>query len=123
MPQREQQVLLRNGGFAPRPRPCAVFALACAALMACEGAPARSKPWRHAREVVPTQTAPQSRVLTQEAARVSARRERDRTVRIHIDADPVHLHPMLSPTLWGRRIVSGPVFETLLTFRPGDDSG
>lgn len=115
--------MLPDGGFAAGSSRRAIGALACAILCACEGAPARSKPWRHPREVESTQTAPQSKVLTQEAERVSARRERDRTVRIHIDADPVHLHPMLSPTMWGRRIVSGPVFETLLTFRPADDSG
>ncbi len=96
-----------------------VFALA---LGACEGAPARSKPWRHARDPQPsTQDSAAAKILSEQGDRVAARRERETTLRIHMDADPGHLNPFLTPTLWGRRIVRDTVFETLLTFRGTDD--
>lgn len=105
--------------------PGAITALALLAALGCEGAPARSKPWRHARQAAPSPQKPTtSRILQREADRVQARRERSDTLRIHLPERVGHLHPMISPTLWGRRVTRGAVFETLLIetpdgYRPG----
>src|SRR5262245_20714793 len=102
MPQRGREGMRRVLDFA-------------VTLSACEGAPARSKPWRHARDPQPTpENSSTSRILDEQGKRVASRRERQSTLRVHMDADPVHLNPLLTPTLWGRRIVQDTVFETLL---------
>ena len=109
MPRRGQQ------GF-----PRVALSAACAlALLGCEGAPARSKPWRHAAEpATGAQDPATTRILEREGDRVQARRERANTLRIHLPEQVSHLHPMISPTTWGRRIVHQTVFETLLRATP-----
>jgi peptide/nickel transport system substrate-binding protein len=91
------------------------------ALAACEGAPARSKPWRHApdpsAEQVPSTVGD---VLTAEKDRLAAMASRPDTLTVWLDADPRSLVPMASPTEWTLRIAQGTLFETLLVHRPGE---
>ena len=98
------------------------FTLLLAGLLvcACEGAPARSKPWRHAEShggvaptAVPAAGSPGLGLAASPGSRLS----------IHLAEDPGHLHPMLRPTRAGRRIVMGTVFETLIRYRPPAGGG
>ncbi|RMH40093.1 MAG: ABC transporter substrate-binding protein [Deltaproteobacteria bacterium] len=92
------------------------------AVAACEGAPARPQPWRHARdEPVATDVDPPA--IAGEAEREALERaaRRATTLSVWLDADPVHLHPLASPTEWGRRIVMDTVFETLIRYEPSPD--
>ena len=83
-------------------------------LAACES-PARVKPWRHAPD--PTSEAagvPSSPILADRAGEPDIRANRAHTLRIHLDVEPGRLNPLVAPTLWGRRITLGPIFETLI---------
>lgn len=91
-----------------------------AALAACDS-PARVKPWRHAPD--PTAEAARAPVspalaLGQGSSEAEVRAARSHTLRVHVDAEPGRLHPLLSPTTWGRRITLGTVFEPLLRYVP-----
>ncbi|MGN6106342.1 MAG: hypothetical protein ACTHU0_14640, partial [Kofleriaceae bacterium] len=73
-----------------------------AALAACDS-PARVKPWRHA----PDPTAEAARApgspalaLGQGSSEAEVRAARSHTLRVHVDAEPGRLHPLLSPTTW-----------------------
>jgi peptide/nickel transport system substrate-binding protein len=95
----------------------AVALVALAALAACESPP-RSKPWRH--EPDPTkvaEAAPRSPALAPDTAD-APRADRSHTLRIHMDAEPRHLNPMLAPSVWTRRIAMGTIFETLVRYAP-----
>jgi ABC-type transport system substrate-binding protein len=93
------------------------------ALPACDS-PARVKPWRHAPDpIAEAASAPGSPALAAGSADPDARATRGHTLRIHVDAEPGRLSPILSPTLWGRRITRGTVFETLLRYVPPDAPG
>jgi ABC-type transport system substrate-binding protein len=95
------------------------LALGCAA---CESPP-RSKPWRH--EPDPTkvaEAAPRSAALAPDATD-APRADRGHTLRIHMDAEPRHLNPMLAPSVWTRRIAMGTVFETLIKYAPPESPG
>src|SRR4051812_46925470 len=84
------------------------------AFAACDS-PARVKPWRHAPDPANVaQEAPVSPVLAEAPSEADVHAARGHTLRIHVDAEPGRLSPIISPTLWGRRIVMGTVFETLL---------
>ncbi len=94
-----------------------------AALVGCDS-PARVKPWRHAPD--PTAEAarvPGSPALAGGGSGGEARAARRHTLRIHVDADPGRLNPLVAPTVWGRRITHGTVFETLLRHVPPDGPG
>jgi ABC-type transport system substrate-binding protein len=94
-----------------------------AALAACDS-PARVKPWRHAPD--PTAEAarvPSSPALAAGSADGEARAARGQALRIHVDAEPGRLNPLVSPTVWGRRITHGTVFETLVRYVPPDGPG
>ncbi|HSD88362.1 MAG TPA: ABC transporter substrate-binding protein [Kofleriaceae bacterium] len=100
-----------------------VLALTCV-VCACES-PARVKPWRHAPD--PTSeaaNAPGSPVLTEggptEQQLIAAR---PHTLRIHMDADPGRLTPIVDPSLWAKRITVGTIFEPLLRYEPADANG
>jgi peptide/nickel transport system substrate-binding protein len=106
---------------APRTARPGLAALAglLAVLAACEGPPARSKPWRHAPD--PDQLAdlqPSSEILAAEAARTATRRRRSHTLRIYMDRIPRHLNPMVAPSEWTLRIAADTVFETLIRYQP-----
>jgi ABC-type transport system substrate-binding protein len=88
--------------------------LACSVFAACDS-PARVKPWRHAPD--PTKeaaAAPVSPVLAEAPSEADVHAARGHTLRIHVDAEPGRLSPIVAPTVWGRRIVMGTVFETLV---------
>ncbi len=104
-------------------RPTAALTIAVAAIagaIACESPP-RARPWRHAPD--PTKVAeaqPRSPALAAEEVNAELRANRDHTLRIHMDAEPRHLNPMLAPSVWTRRIAMGTVFETLVKYAPPD---
>jgi peptide/nickel transport system substrate-binding protein len=103
--------------FAP-----AIFAaLSCG--LACES-PTRVQPWRHAVDplAAAAAAAPRSPVLApKDDEGESWRGAREHTLRIHLDAEPARLHPLLSPSVAGRRVVMGTVFEPLLAYQPSED--
>jgi peptide/nickel transport system substrate-binding protein len=126
----ESQQLPEARGFA-RSRLRRPGGLALAVLMAlaasCDGCDGCScTPYRRGWEKPPDPTAAPSdrfegsEVLAAEHARIKARAERAHTLRIHVDADPVHLNPVSSPTVWTRRITADTVFESLIRYRPPD---
>jgi ABC-type transport system substrate-binding protein len=93
--------------------------LAVVGLAACES-PARVKPWRHAPD--PTKQAaeaPSSPVLAEAPTSADVHAARGHTLRVHVDAEPGRLSPILNPSTWGRRIVLGTVFEPLLRYTGG----
>jgi ABC-type transport system substrate-binding protein len=100
-------------------RPAAALTIAIALAAACESPP-RARPWRHAPD--PTLVAPTAArtdtPATDDGAAIRANRAH--TLRIHMDAEPRHLDPMLAPSVWTRRISMGTVFETLVKYAPPD---
>jgi peptide/nickel transport system substrate-binding protein len=56
--------------------------------------------------------------LAREAERVEIRRRRAHTLRVHMDATPSHLNPMVKPSVWGLRVASDTIFETLIRYIP-----
>ena len=89
-------------------------------LAGCEGAPARSRPWRHApepsAEEVPSAV---GHILAGEEDRLAAMQARGDTFTVWLDADPRTLVPLVDPSEWTLRITGDAVFETLLHHRPG----
>jgi peptide/nickel transport system substrate-binding protein len=59
-------------------------------------------------------------VLDGEKQRMAALAARGDTLTIWLDGDPRTLVPMVDPTEWTQRIALGTVFETLLSYRPGE---
>lgn len=95
------------------------LALAAVAVAACDGAPPRVKPWRHAPDPLAlAERAPRSAALAKDEDDHLVRERRGHTLRIHMDAEPRGLHPLLSPSVWTRRIMVGPVFEPLVRYVP-----
>jgi len=95
-----------------------VGVLGVVGLAGCES-PARVKPWRHAPD--PTSEAgnvPGSPALADASSESEVRAARGHTLRIHLDAEPGRLSPLLSPSIWSRRILLGPVFEPLIRYVP-----
>ncbi len=88
----------------------------------CE-TPTRVKPWRHAADPVTAaaSTAPRSPALAPERENEAVRTARGHTLRIHLDAEPPRGNPLSSPTVAGRRIALGTVFEPLLAYQPPED--
>lgn len=87
-------------------------------LAGCDS-PARVKPWRHAPD--PTAEAanvPSSPALADVSAAAEVRAARGHTLRIHVDAEPGRLNPLVGPTVWGRRITQGTIFEPLIRYLP-----
>lgn len=100
--------------------------LALLALATACDAPARVKPWRHAPD--PTSeaaSAPSSPVLAGHdlGGEPDVRAGRAHTLRIHVDAEPGRLTPLVSPSVWARRITLGTIFEPLLRYLPPDGPG
>ncbi|HTR52276.1 MAG TPA: ABC transporter substrate-binding protein [Kofleriaceae bacterium] len=100
--------------------PQVAAAAALAALGACDS-PARVKPWRHAPDpTAVADQAPTSPALTEEPSESEVRAARDHTLRIHVDAEPGRLSPIVSPSRWARHILLGTVFEPLVRYAPPD---
>lgn len=96
-----------------------VLAVALAWAPACDCAPARSKPWRHAPEPeVQSEIAMRSDLLAEEAERIEARHRRAHTLRVHLRSRPGHLNPMVEPSIWTLRIAADTVFESLVRYVP-----
>ena len=88
------------------------------ALVACES-PARVKPWRHAPDpTAAAARAPGSPALADLTNGAEVRAARGHTLRIHVDAEPGRLNPLVAPSVWARRITLGTVFEPLLRYVP-----
>jgi len=99
--------------------------VALAVAVGCDS-PARVKPWRHAPDpTTEAQRAPGSPALVEAAAasEPEARAARGHTLRIHVDAEPGRLNPLVAPSLWARRIALGTIFEPLLRYVPPDGQG
>jgi peptide/nickel transport system substrate-binding protein len=99
-----------------------VIALSAIAI-ACES-PARVKPWRHAPD--PTTEAARAKgspVLAQDNTEATVFHARPHTLRIHMDAEPGRLTPVVDPSLWATRITVGTIFEPLLRYVPPDAQG
>jgi ABC-type transport system substrate-binding protein len=97
-------------------------ALVAALAIGCDS-PARVKPWRHAPD--PTseaQRAPGSPALV-DTAEPDQRAARGHSLRIHVDAEPGRLTPLVAPSVWARRITLGTIFEPLLRYVPPDGQG
>ena len=62
--------------------------------------------------------APASPALADVAAAAEVRAARGHTLRIHVDAEPGRLSPLVAPSLWARRITLGTVFEPLIRYVP-----
>ncbi len=95
-----------------------VLVLAASFGGACD-APARVKPWRHAPDpTTEAATQPRSPALANATGDAEVRAARGHTLRIHVDADPGRLNPLLSPSTWTRRIGHGTMFESLIEYAP-----
>ncbi len=99
-------------------------------LGACQGASPRDRPWREpieepqrVRSRSDGSEGARSSVAEEHAIRLEQRRERARSLRIHLDAAPGSLNPMRSPSQWAKRIMLDNVFETLLRYRPLEGAG
>lgn len=94
-----------------------------ALLIACDS-PARVKPWRHAPDpTTEAARAPASPVLAEAPDEAAVLAQRPHTLRIHMDAEPGKLSPVVEPSLWARRILVGTVYEPLLRYVPPDAQG
>ncbi len=91
------------------------------ALVACDS-PARVKPWRHAPDPAAAAAAsgPASHLLADPDGDAEVHAARPHTLRIHVDAEPGRLTPLVSPSVWARRITLGTIFEPLLRYAPPD---
>jgi peptide/nickel transport system substrate-binding protein len=99
-----------------------VAVLAAVLIAGCES-PARVKPWRHAPDPI------SEAKLAKEASAPGgldavgereAQQARAHTLRVHVDAEPGRLTPLLAPTQWARRITLGTIFEPLVRYVPPD---
>lgn len=116
-------VLAASNGAPAALAVAAVFSAALLCGLACES-PTRVQPWRHADDplAAAAAAAPRSPVLApKDDDGESWRGTREHTLRIQLDAEPTRLHPLLSPSVAGRRIVMGTVFEPLLAYQPSED--
>ena len=101
-------------------RVAAVLAVALAS--GCE-APARVTPWKHAPDPVQITSGTGPGVAARPGTDEDVIASRAHTLRIAIDAEPGRLSPLLSPSVWSRRILTGAVFEPLLRYLPPDRPG
>lgn len=97
---------------------------AAVAICGCES-PARVKPWRHAPDpTAEAANAPGSPILTDgDPTEQQVLGARPHTLRIHMDAEPGKLTPILDPSVWSKRVLFGTVFEPLLRYVPPDGNG
>jgi peptide/nickel transport system substrate-binding protein len=62
-------------------------------------------------------------VLSEDTTEAAVFAARPHTLRIHMDADPGRLTPIVDPSLWATRITVGTIFEPLLRYVPPDAQG
>jgi peptide/nickel transport system substrate-binding protein len=86
---------------------------------ACEGPPARSKPWRHAGAPAAKGTAV-APAIAGSRARLRAMAAAADTLTVWLDGDVQTLDPRTAPTVWTMRIVGDTVFESLVRYRAGE---
>ena len=102
--------------------PQALHVLLAAALLGiggCDCTGPRGKPWRHEADPKALAAAePRSEALDQEQAASTVLAGRDHTLRVHMDAEPRALNPLVAPSVWARRVTMGTVFETLIRYEP-----
>src|SRR5437867_3261016 len=109
--------------MAVRPPQVGAIAACVLLLVACDS-PARVKPWRHAPDpTAEAQAQPKSPVLVDQPTEADLHAARGHTLRIHMDAEPGRLTPIVGPSLWARRITLGTIFEPLLRYVPPDTTG
>src|SRR5262249_56591112 len=86
--------------------------------------PGRVRPWRPApAPPAEAQRAPSSPALTDAPGEPDLHAARAHTLRIHVDAEPGRLTPLVVPSVWARRITLGTIFEPLLRYVPPDGRG
>jgi peptide/nickel transport system substrate-binding protein len=122
---RRPQVAVRAviAGRAGSRRALTSALIAVAVLAGCDS-PARVKPWRHAPDPTAEAAAePSSPVLADAGNTAEVRANRSHTLRIHLDAEPGRLNPLVAPSVWTRRIVMGTIFEPLLRYVPPEPGG
>jgi peptide/nickel transport system substrate-binding protein len=96
-----------------------LWALSVAVALAACDSPARVKPWRHAPDPVEEAARePRSPALAHDETGEVIRGRRAHTLRVHVDAEPRSLNPMIAPSVWTRRISLGTVYETLVRYQP-----
>jgi peptide/nickel transport system substrate-binding protein len=96
-----------------------LLSVLCSGIGGCDCTAPRGKPWRH--EADPKSLAaaePRSEALDRGEAVSTVRAGRDHTLRVHVDAEPRALNPLVAPSVWARRITMGTVFETLIRYEP-----
>jgi peptide/nickel transport system substrate-binding protein len=85
-------------------------------LAACEGPPARAKPWRRAPD--PVAAAPEGPAVDRVRAHRDDDERRAHTLRIRLPADPSGLDPLADPDREALEVVEDTVFETLVRHGP-----
>jgi ABC-type transport system substrate-binding protein len=108
--------------------PRALVAAVLAVVAASCDSPARVKPWRHAPDPAAeaqaaaqsAQRAAASPALSDAPGEPDLQLARGHTLRIHVDAEPGRLSPLVAPSVWARRITLGTIFEPLLRYLPPD---
>jgi peptide/nickel transport system substrate-binding protein len=93
--------------------------LIAATINGCDCQAPRGKPWRH--EPDPTTQAaaqPGSPALAKDPHVSDVITNRPHTLRVHVDAEPRALNPLIAPSVWARRITMGTVFEPLIRYDP-----
>jgi peptide/nickel transport system substrate-binding protein len=107
----------------PRWLVVATLAVVGSLTLGCD-ASARVKPWRHAPDpTTEAAHAPGSPVLADASGEPDIHTSRAHTLRVHLDAEPGRLTPLLGPTVWARRITLGTIFEPLIRYVPPDGAG
>lgn len=93
----------------------------CALLFGCEGPPPRQRDWSETPIAASPRAQAADSALTDESR--ERHRLRDRSLRIHMNADPGSLNPIDDPSVWALRIVMDTVFETLVRYQGSGDKG
>jgi peptide/nickel transport system substrate-binding protein len=102
-----------------------LLTLAVGVLLAgCEGVPAHQKPWRRPPPDPPLRAGVPGSAAARALEASERAQARAHTLRVHLEAEPSHLHPLLDPDLEAVRITgpggpgNGPIFESLVTLAP-----
>ncbi len=93
-------------------------ALSLSACSTCDGCSPYRREWRQPADPVAEPSAQFRAAAAGEHADRPVRGPD--TLRISVDADPVHLDPLVDPTVWTRRITRPAIFESLVRYAPPD---